>query len=256
MNLEQFLAVNIFQFFLVFARIGGAMIVLPGYGEAYVSPQIRLVLGLAVSLVAMPMLQSHLPQMPQRLDIFALLLGSELGVGVFFGSVARVLLLATQSAGMIIALQIGVANALVADPITAQQGAVPGNFMLALALALIFVTGLDHMAIKSLIGTYAVIVPGVMPPMGDVADFMSRTVADSIVLAVQLATPFLVYGVVFAVGLGLLARLMPALQVFFIATPLQLLGGISIIAISLTTASIWFLNSYEEHLSNFLGQAR
>lgn len=256
MTLEQFLSFNIFQFFLIFCRIGGAMIVLPGYGEAYVSAQIRLVLALAISLVAMPMLKSHLPPMPPGLDGLVMLLGSELGVGLFFGSVARVLLLATQSAGMIIALQIGVANALVNDPITAQQGAVPGNFMLALALALIFVTGLDHMALKSLIGTYAVIVPGVLPPIGDVANFMSRTAADSFVLAVQLATPFLVYGLVFAVGLGLLARLMPALQVFFVATPIQLLGGISIIAVSLTTAMLWFLNSYEEHLSNFLGQAQ
>ncbi|HVI87224.1 MAG TPA: flagellar biosynthetic protein FliR [Dongiaceae bacterium] len=256
MTLEQFLSFNIFQFFLIFCRIGGAMIVLPGYGEAYVPAQIRLVLALVISLVAMPMLKSHLPPMPAGLDGLAMLLGSELGVGMFFGSVARVLLLATQSAGMIIALQIGVANALVNDPITAQQGAVPGNFLLALALALIFVTGLDHMALKSLIGTYAVIVPGVLPPMGDVANFMSRTAADSFVLAVQLAAPFLVYGLVFAVGLGLLARLMPALQVFFVATPIQLLGGISIFAVSVTTASLWFLNSYEEHLSNFLGQAR
>jgi flagellar biosynthetic protein FliR len=256
MTLDQFLSFNIFQFFLIFSRIGGAMIVMPGYGEAYVSAQIRLVLALVISFVAMPMLKPHLPPMPAGLDGLVMLLGSELGVGLFFGSVARVLLLATQSAGMIIALQTGVANALVNDPITAQQGAVPGNFLLALVLALIFVTGLDHMALKSLIGTYAVIVPGMLPPAGDVANFMSRTVSDSFVLAVQLATPFLVYGLVLAVGLGLLARLMPALQIFFVATPVQLLGGLSILAISVTTASLWFLNSYEEHLSNFLGQAR
>jgi flagellar biosynthetic protein FliR len=256
MTIEQFLALNLFQYFMVFARVGGAIMLMPGYGEAYVSAQIRLGLALMISLVALPMVASHLPAMPARLDTFVLLLGSELAVGVFFGSVARILLLATQSAGMVIALQIGIANALVADPITAQQGAVPGNFLLALSLALIFITGLDHMALKSLIGTYAVIEPGVLPPMGDVADFMSRTVADSFVLAIQLATPFLVYGIVFAVGLGLVARLMPALQVFFVATPLQLLGGTAIWAISLSTACLWFLNSYEEHLSNFLGQGR
>jgi flagellar biosynthetic protein FliR len=256
MTLEQFLTANLFQYFMVFARIGGAIMLLPGYGEAYVVVRARLVLALMISLVALPMVVSRIPTMPERLDTFVLLLLSELAIGVFYGSIARTLLMATQSAGMIIALQIGVANALVADPITAQQGAVPGNFLLALCLALIFVTGLDHMALKSLIGTYAVIQPGMLPPMGDVADFFSHTVADSILLAIQLATPFLVYGMVFAVGLGLLARLMPQLQVFFIATPLQLLGGTAILAVSLTTASLWFLNFYEDHLSNFLGQAR
>lgn len=256
MSLEDFLAVNLFQYFMVFARVGGAIMLLPGYGEAYVSAQIRLVLALMISLVTLPMVAGHLPAMPARLDTFTLLLAGELAIGVFFGSVARALLLTAQTAGMIIALQTGLASALTVDPVTAQQGAVPGNFLLSLCLALIFVSGLDHMALKSLIGTYSVIPPGVWPPIGDVANFMSRTVADSFVLAVQLATPFLVYGLVFSVGLGLLARLMPALQVFFVATPLQLLGGVAVWAISLTTACLWFLNSYEEHLSNFLGQAR
>jgi flagellar biosynthetic protein FliR len=256
MSLEDFLAVNLFQYFMVFARVGGAIMLLPGYGEAYVSAQIRLVLALMISLVTLPMVAGHLPAMPARLDTFTLLLAGELAVGVFFGSVARALLLTAQTAGMIIALQTGLASALTVDPVTAQQGAVPGNFLLSLCLALIFVSGLDHMALKSLIGTYSVIPPGVLPPIGDVANFMSRTVADSFVLAVQLATPFLIYGLVFSVGLGLLARLMPALQVFFVATPLQLLGGVAIWAISLTTACLWFLNSYEEHLSNFLGQAQ
>jgi flagellar biosynthetic protein FliR len=256
MSLEEFLAVNLFQFFMVFARVGGAIMLLPGYGEAYVSPQIRLVLALMISLVALPMVLGHIPTMPTRLDTFTLLLGGELAIGIFFGSVARALLLATQSTGMFIALQIGVASAIVTDPITAQQGAIPGNFLLAFCLALIFVTGLDHMALKSLIGTYAVMPPGMLPPIGDMANFMSRIVAESFVLALQLATPFFVYGLVFSVGLGLLARLMPALQVFFIATPLQLLGGIAIWAVSLTTACLWFLNTYENQLSNFLGQAQ
>jgi flagellar biosynthetic protein FliR len=58
------------------------------------------------------------------------------------------------------------------------------------------------------------------------------------------------------VGLGLLARLMPTLQVFFVATPLQLLGGVALFAVSMTTAALWFLNSYEDHISNFLGTLR
>src|SRR5258707_2587734 len=166
MTLEQFLTANLFQYFMVFARIGGAVMLLPGYGEAYVLARARLILALMISLVALPMVVNRLPAMPERLDTLVLLLLSELAIGAFYGSIARTLLMATQSAGMIIALQIGIANALVADPITAQQGAVPGNFLLALTLALIFVSGLDPMALKSLIWTYAVITPGVMPPIG------------------------------------------------------------------------------------------
>jgi flagellar biosynthetic protein FliR len=80
--------------------------------------------------------------------------------------------------------------------------------------------------------------------------------ADSVLIGLQMVAPFLVYGMVFSVGLGMLARLMPTLQVFFVATPLQLLGGLGLFAVSLTTASLWFLNSYEERISNFLATIR
>jgi flagellar biosynthetic protein FliR len=68
-----------------------------------------------------------------------------------------------------------------------------------------------------------------------------------------MATPFVVYGIVFAVALGLLARLMPTLQVFFIAMPAQIMAGLALMAVSLTSMMLWFLNSYEERLSVFLG---
>ncbi len=149
----------------------------------------------------------------------------EIGIGLFFGIIARLIMLGAQSAGSVIALQIGIASALVADPTTQQQAAITGNFLLALTVVLIFATGLDHMTLKGLVGTYAIFPPGEVPPMGDVADHAARIVADSFAVAIAMSAPFLVYGIVFAVMLGLLARLMPTLQVFFIAMPLQLLAG-------------------------------
>ncbi|HWA47499.1 MAG TPA: flagellar biosynthetic protein FliR [Dongiaceae bacterium] len=253
MNLEQLAALNLFQFFLVFARMGSAIMLLPGFGEAYVPQRVRLVFALTVSLVLMPMVADRLPAMPAAIDRFVGYLLVEIGIGVFFGMIARLILLGTQTAGSVIALQIGMASALVADPTTQQQAAVTGNFLLALTVVLIFVTGLDHMTLKGLIGTYGIFAPGVVPPMADVANHASRIVADSFSVSIQMATPFLVYGIVFAVALGLLARLMPTLQVFFIAMPAQLMAGLGLMAVSLTAMMLWFLNSYEERLSVFLG---
>lgn len=252
MNLEQFLAFSLFQYLLIFARLGAAFMMLPGFGDAYVPPRMRLAFALVLSLALMPLLSDRIPVLPSGLDRFFGLLAIETSIGLFFGLMARVMLMAAQTAGTVIALQVGFANAFVADPVTAQQAAVTGNFLLALALALIFATGIDHLTLRALAGTYAMFPAGVLPPLGDVADHMSRLVADSFELAVQLSAPFLVYGIVFAVGLGLLSRLMPALQVFFIAMPMQLLGGIAIMAIGLTTTMLWFLGAYEEMFAEFL----
>ncbi|HEV8392597.1 MAG TPA: flagellar biosynthetic protein FliR [Dongiaceae bacterium] len=253
MNLEQLVSINLFQFFLVFARLGSAIMLLPGFGEAYVPPRVRLVFALTVSLALMPMIASRLPALPAGMGQFAALLTVEIGIGLFFGMIARLIMLGAQSAGSIIALQIGIASALVSDPTTQQQAAITGNFLLALTVVLIFATGLDHMTLKGLVGTYAIFPPGEVPPMGDVADHASRIVADSFAVAIAMTAPFLVYGIVFAVMLGLLARLMPTLQVFFIAMPMQILAGFALMAVALTGMMLFFLSSYEERMSVFLG---
>ena len=254
MNLEQLVTLNLFQFFLVFARLGSAIMLLPGFGEAYVSPRVRLVFALTVSFALLPMLMDRLPTVPAGLDRFVGLVVMEIGIGIFFGLLARIIMLGVQSAGSVVALQVGLASALVNDPTTQQQAAITGNFLLALTVVLIFATGLDHMTLKGLVGTYAIFPPGELPPMADVADHASRIVADSFAVAIQMSTPFLVYGIVFAVALGLLARLMPTLQVFFIAMPMQILAGLALFAVSLGAMMLFFLNSYEERMSTFLGQ--
>ncbi|HNB26096.1 MAG TPA: flagellar biosynthetic protein FliR [Alphaproteobacteria bacterium] len=253
MNLEQLVNFNLFNFFMIFARLGSAIMLLPGFGEAYVPQRVRLVFALMVSLVLMPMLADRLPAMPAAFDLFTGLLVLEIGIGIFFGMLTRLILLGAQSAGSVIALQIGLASALVSDPTTQQQAAVTGNFLLALTVVLIFSTGLDHMTLKGLVGTYGIFPPGIVPPLGDVANHASRIVADSFAVAIEMATPFLVYGIVFSVALGLLARLMPTLQVFFIAMPAQILAGLALLAVSVTAMMLFFLGSYEERMSVFLG---
>jgi flagellar biosynthesis protein FliR len=253
MNLEQLVSINLFQFFLVFARLGSAIMLLPGFGEAYVSPRIRLVFALTVSLALLPMISPRLPALPAGMGQFAGLLVMEIGIGLFFGMISRLILLGVQTAGSVISLQIGIASALVADPTTQQQAAVTGNFLLALTIVLIFATGLDHMTLKGLVGTYAIFPAGQLPPMGDVADHASRIVSDSFAVAIAMTAPFLVYGIVFAVALGLLARLMPTLQVFFIAMPMQILAGFALMAVALTGMMLYFLSIYEDRMSLFLG---
>jgi flagellar biosynthetic protein FliR len=209
---------------------------------------------LMFSLALMPMLADRIPVLPAELDRFVVTILSEVGIGLFFGSLCRIIMMALLSAGSIIALQIGIANALSVDPTTAQQAAVSGNFLIVVALVLIFATGLDHTTLQALVGTYAVMPPGRLPPLGDFANFDARVVADSFTLALQMSAPFLVYGLVFTGAMGLLARLMPTLQIFFVATPAQLLMGLGLLALSVSTMMIWFLDSYERQIGPFLQQ--
>jgi flagellar biosynthetic protein FliR len=252
-TLESLLSGSIFQYMMIFARLGSAVSLLPGFGEAYVPVRVRLVFALLFSLVLMPMLVDRVPVLPAGLDRFVIALVSEIGIGLFFGTLCRIILMAVLSAGDIIALQTGIANALSTDISSAQQAAVSGNFLMAVTLVLIFSTGLDHTILRALVGTYAVLPPGRLPPLGDIANFGARIVADSFTLALQMSAPFLVYGLVFTSAMGVLARLMPTLQVFFVTMPMQLLMGLGLLALTLSSMMLWFLESFQRQLAPFLG---
>lgn len=252
MSIEEFLAGSLFQFLLVFARVGGAVSLLPGFGEVYVAVRIRLSFALLLSLVLLPLVRDMIPALPAQPASMAILVLGEVTIGLFFGVICRLILMAALSAGMVIALQIGIANALSSDPTTAQQGAVTGNFMIATAVVLIFTTGLDHMTLRALAGTYGVFLPGELPQLEDMANMIARVTGDSFLLALQMSAPFLVYGVVLVVGMGLVARLMPTLQIFFVVMPLQLLVGFGLMAVTISASMIWFLEVYRDHVAGFL----
>ncbi len=250
--LEQVLSTGIFAYMLVFARIGGAITLLPGFGEAYVSPRTRLIVALGITVVLTPLVRPGLPALPESVWAVFLLVAGEAIIGLFFGGIARLLLVGLQIGGMIIAFQTSLASALINDPASAQQGSIIGNFMMALGVVLIFVTDLHHLMLRALADTYSLFVPGTMPAAGDMAEMITRIVAESFTMAMQIAAPYIVVGLVFYLGLGLLARLMPQVQVFFIAIPLQLILSFFVMTLTISAAMLWFLDRFEATLGGFL----
>ena len=128
---------------------------------------------------------------------------------------AAIIMSALQVAGFLIASQIGLSYAQTIDPTQNTQGAVVGNFMTLLGVVAIFATDMHHLAIGAIAGSYRLLPPGGHLPTCDMAQLVIQLVSGSFALGFQLAAPFLVFGFAVYAGLGLLARLMPQLQIFF-----------------------------------------
>ena len=109
---------------LIFARIGSAMILLPGIGENYVSTRVRLLLAGATTVVVSPVLAPGLPALPSQPLAMVVLLGGEIGIGLFFGTVVRCTMIALEIAGTVISFQIGLATASIFNPLLSDQGSV------------------------------------------------------------------------------------------------------------------------------------
>ena len=243
----------ILTYFLVFARVGAMVMLLPAIGEMGVPSRVRLVLALAISFALTPTVQNAYPAAaPQTAVQLVILLAQEITAGVLVGAMARIIMSALQVAGYLIATQTGLAYAQTLDPTQNTQGAVLGNFMTILGTTLIFLTNLHHLAIGAIAGSCHMLPPGGHLPAGDMAQLVIQLTSSSFALGFQLAAPFLVFGFALYAGLGILARLMPQLQVFFVAVPLNIMCGFLIMLALIGALMSVFLNYYATSMAQFL----
>jgi len=250
--LQALLPQDIFAVFLVFTRIGSALMVLPGFGDVYVPPRQRLLLALLIAVLVTPVLRAALPALPDQMPVLALLLTSEIVVGLFIGTVARMFMASLTTAGMMIAYMSGMANALIEDPTASQQGAIAGTFLTLVALLMVMTLDLHHLMLRALIDSYELFRPGSPLPAGDFSDMIARLTAETFAMAFRLATPFIVVGTIFYLGIGLLSRLMPQVQIFFVAMPLQIMLGMTILFLTLPVAIGWFVTQFRTTLGGFI----
>ncbi len=243
----------ILTYLLVFARTGSMMMLLPALGQGGIPARVRLVLALAVTVAMTPVVQSHYPAAaPSNTLQLGLLIAQEVTAGILIGGMAQIIMSSLQVAGLLIATQTGLAYAQTVDPTQHEQGAAIGNFFSLLGAVLIFSTDLHHLAIGAIAGSYKMIPPGAALPTGDMAELTLRLVSAAFVLGFQLAAPFLVFGFALYAALGILARLMPQLQVFFVAMPINIMFGFVLLALLLGSMMTLFLNFYAAQMAQFL----
>jgi flagellar biosynthetic protein FliR len=246
--IESFLLSQVFALFLIFCRIGSGIMVMPVFGETYVPIQVRLTLAFVLSLVLVPLLEHAIPPLPPSPLALGLLVASEIMTGLFIGTVCNILISATHVAGMIFSFQSGMSSAVIYDVTQSSQGSLIGNFLGLLALVLIFSTGLHHLMLRGITDSYTVFPPGHWPPLHDFVETAVRTVSDTFIIAAQVSTPLIVAGTLLFLGAGILSRLMPTMQVFFVIIPPQLLINMFILTTTLSAIMLWYMEFYREKL--------
>lgn len=231
-------------FMLVFARIGAMVMLLPGFGETSLPTRIKLSMALLLTLIILPLHRTAYQVDMSSLTSLLVLMLHEIVIGIVLGATARVTLSALQVAGSIIAQQLGLGFVTSIDPTQGQQGLLIGNFLTILGLTLLFTTDSHHLVIAALNESYRIFSPGEAFPGGDVAALATRAFAAAFKIGMQLSAPFLVFGLVFNIGLGILARLMPQMQVYFVGVPLSILAGFLILGLVISALMGAFIDYF------------
>ncbi|NWG70739.1 MAG: flagellar biosynthetic protein FliR [Parvularculaceae bacterium] len=255
-SLLDALPIDAFVAFAVFCRVGAFFMTAPAFGDFALSPRLRLATALAVAAAMAPAAASHYPDWAggAALPLMTSLILTEILAGAFLGLVARAFVSALNVAGQVAALQSGFSLAQIFDPSQQLQGAIVAGFFAVLGTTLIFATGLHHVLLLALADSYALMAPGRGINIGDMSEAVTGAVGDAFSLGVRLAAPFILFGLVFQAGVGVLSRLMPQAQVFFMLMPANL--AIGLLLLMLTTGLIMsaFIASLDAFLAPFISR--
>lgn len=246
--LEHFVVGQLFTFLLIFCRIGSCLMILPAIGDVYVMPRIRLLVALSISLLVTPLLADGMPAVPGSPIALFIMIAAEVIIGAFFGTVVRIIMSVMNVAGTIIANQSSLAIASIFEATAGVQTAIVSNFFTIGAIALFFVLNLHHIVLAAIIESYSVFPSGHFLNVGDGSDLIARRISDAFTLGVQFAAPHIVMSLVFYLSAGVMARMMPSFQVFFVLMPPQVVMALMLLIIILAPMMTIYSQFMEEHL--------
>jgi flagellar biosynthetic protein FliR len=253
MDMETFLTLHVFYFMLIFARIGSAVMIFPGVGDSFVSSRVRLLFAFGFSFVLLPTVSNFLPkQIPSGMTMLTLL-GMEFLTGLFIGTVARIFMAALDVAGMVISFSSSLSNAQLFNPSLAAQGSLLGAFLSVTGTTFLLTTNMHHFLIMGVMESYKNFIVGDFIQADSMAELVSKAVGSSFRIGVQIAAPFMVLTLLIYIGMGVLSRLMPQVQVFLLALPLQILLSLVMFILIMSAGFMYWVTQFEANMVYFLG---
>lgn len=217
--------------YIVFLRVGTAMALLPAFGERSVPAQIRLMLGLAFTVIVLPAVAGDVAPIAAPAEVIGIFVVTEVIAGLVIGIGLRLFVLALQTAGAIAAQSTSLSQLFgggAADP----QPAI-GHLMLVAGLALAVITGLHVRIAEMFILSYDVLRPGQFIHAGMLNEWGVAQIARAFALAFSLAAPFVIASLIYNVALGVINRAMPQLMVAFVGAPAITAGGLMLLFLAL-----------------------
>lgn len=246
-------AAQIYAGGLIFARLAALVMLIPGIGDTVVPARVRMAFAFLLTLMLVPVVAPVIPPVPGTVSAMAFAVIGQILIGLMIGGVLRMFMNALAVAGEVVSIQTTLSFAQTAAPGIAQNSTTIGTFLSLIGTVLIMTTDLHHLFLAGIVKSYTLFPFGRAVPLADAGELAVRTMSDSFKMGIQLSAPVAVFALIFNVATGLVGRVMPQFQVFFVASPLIVLLGLSIFAISLGLVGMVWVNGYRDLLGVFGG---
>ena len=252
MKLLNFSSATIFCYFLIFCRIISSFFFIPSIGEVNVSSRIKLVLGLAITFLIGSLQKNLIPAPTSAVEMMLVIL-SEISIGITFGLISKIMLSSIYIAGHSISSSIGLSAAMMFDPNHGDQSTNIGVFLNIVAVIIIVQLNLHIAVVDALIKSYETLPIGAFfKHYESFSELIVKTVVTAWNIGIRFSAPFIIASLLIYLGAGILSRLMPQLQVFFLLLPAQVLVGFTMLILFISSAMLWFIDEYKTFVIQFI----
>jgi flagellar biosynthetic protein FliR len=238
--------------FLVFCRIGGCLMLMPGFGSHRIPAQIRLFIAVSITLALAPLIipsvQGDLAK--ATVPTIVQLIASETLIGAIMGVIARIFFLALQFMGVAASMLMGYSGS--GDPPVEETEPAPAmaTMLTLTATVMLFATGLHVEVLRALLGSYSVLtMTDLFNPQFALAK-VTDAASDSFILIAQLLAPFLAYSLIINFLFGILNKMTPQIPVYFISAPFIMAGGLLLLYVTFREALTLFIGGFQMFLAN------
>lgn len=228
-----------FEIFLyVFIRVGMIIIFSPILGSGTIPATMKVGLILFVSIVVFPIVKAQ--PMPHSRGMFELItyvfLEALIGFAIAFAS--RLVFAAVELSGTLIDFQMGFGVVNVINPQTGSQVSITAQVQNILAILIFLALDAHHYSIQAIVESFFILNPqkAIFSPF--TMEYALQLVAGTFVTAIKLAAPLMTILFLLSVGLGLVARTVPQMNVFIVGFPLQIAVGLSMLALTMSFFSL------------------
>jgi flagellar biosynthetic protein FliR len=237
--------------FLAFCRIGGCLMLMPGFSSARVPAHVRLFIAVAVTLalapLLLPVLHAALPRIPG--ETMVVLLVSETVIGVLIGIMGRMFFLALQFMANAAAMYIGLGSMPGAAVDDVEPVPAFATLITLTATLLFFLADQHWEVLRALLASYSAL--PITEPFA--LDFSLAKLTDAaslaFMLALQISAPFIVYSLVINFMIGIASKLTPQIPIYFISVPIVMAGGFALLYFTIGESLRFFMMGFMGWLS-------
>jgi len=239
-------------FLLVFMRITTAFVVFPVFNSTTIPTQTKIGAGVVLTLLTFPVLRNSVIMVPADTSHLILSLSTEVLIGLILGFLASLVFTGVELAGQLISMQMGFGIVNVYDPQTSRQIPIVGQFYSYIAMMIFLAIDGHHFLLDGLFKSFKTIPISSASFKSGIVELNMSMMSSIFVSAIKIGIPVIVTLLLTSIALGLVARAVPQMNVFFVGMPLKIGMGLIALSFSLPLFAYVFRNIFVEFQTEFL----